>query len=210
MSSDVSYRLRYMQTSDIASVVSIDQQAFNTPWSVRAYVHEVTLSTYSHMLIVEEVSLHPAKNQIQALWWRILGRPPVQTVMLAYGGLWHLNVEGHISTIASHPSYRRQGWGELALIAMLLRSISLDVTFVALEVRVSNIAAQKLYERYGFVQRGIKKGYYSDNREDAYDMVLNLGDTTKREYIQARYADYCQRLSIEDTYSDGTRPQIKA
>lgn len=46
---------------------------------------------------------------------------------------------------------------------------------MTLEVRASNTSAQRLYERLGFVTAGVRKGYYSDNREDALIMWLDIG-----------------------------------
>lgn len=210
MNDMLQYRLRYMLTTDISNVVRIDQQAFPAPWSVQAYVHEVRLSLYSHMLIVEQlVPRHPS-GPMQSAWWALTGQPRTTREILSYGGLWHLGNEGHISTVASAPAHRRQGWGELALLAMLLRMINLGIGLATLEVRVSNTPAQTLYRRYGFVERGVKQEYYADNFEDAYDMALDLTDATHLNAIHTRFLDYAARLSIVDSFTDTPRPPLSA
>ncbi len=78
--------------------------------------------------------------------------------------------EAHISTLASHPDWRGQGVGELLLLAMIDRAAEIGGEVVTLEVRVTNNVAQALYQKYGFQVAGRRKGYYSDNGEDALIM----------------------------------------
>ena len=75
--------------------------------------------------------------------------------------------EAHIINIAVREDHRRQGVGELLLISIIDLATELNASIVTLEVRTSNTAAQSLYRKYGFSQVGIRKGYYTDNREDA-------------------------------------------
>jgi len=80
--------------------------------------------------------------------------------------------ESHITNIAVREQYRRQGIGELLLISLLDLTIELGARLITLEVRTSNIAAQSLYSKYGFIQVGLRRGYYTDNREDGVLMSL--------------------------------------
>jgi [ribosomal protein S18]-alanine N-acetyltransferase len=76
----------------------------------------------------------------------------------------------HVMNIAVEPDYRRQGIA-VALFQRLFELTAADGRRgYTLEVRVSNKAAIKLYERLGFQSRGIRRGYYTDNREDALIM----------------------------------------
>lgn len=195
-----------MRVNDIAAVTAIDRESFPMPWSSRSYTFEVTQSDHSHMVVLEGVSAVPPGNRLQAWWQRTTGRVPETRTILGYGGLWHFGGKSHISTIASHPKYRGQGYGELVFVAMLRRSVWLGVREVALEVRVSNFAAQALYNKYGFKQRGIKRGYYHDNDEDAFDMVLNLQDARVTRFIETHYRNRKQALKLQDTYTRGERP----
>lgn len=201
-------QLRYMRPSDIPGVVAIDRQSFSISWSARSYAFEVARSPHSHMLVLERIAAVPPSNAVHALWQQVTGLEQKAYTLLGYGGLWQYSGETHISTIASHPHYRGQGWGELLLLAMLRRSLTLNMRRVVLEVRLSNTPARKLYEKYGFVVRGIKPGYYSDNKEDAYDMALALSDAGCTAYIEQRYAAYQAVHHLEDGYTVGQRPEV--
>ena len=84
--------------------------------------------------------------------------------------MWTVYDEAHITTIGVDPDYRGRGFGELLLLALFDEAIRRGTTWVTLEVRVSNDAAQALYEKYGMHVHGRRKRYYSDNGEDAYVM----------------------------------------
>jgi ribosomal-protein-alanine N-acetyltransferase len=79
------------------------------------------------------------------------------------------------------PEYRRRGLGELLFLALLEEAIRRQVTWVTLEVRVSNASAQALYNKYGFTIQGRRPRYYSDNNEDAF--VMWSDSLKKPEYL---------------------------
>jgi ribosomal-protein-alanine N-acetyltransferase len=199
--------LRYMRLTDVSQVVAIDALSFDPPWSIRTYNFEVSESNYSHMLVVDRAL--PPKPVSR--WRRLLNTPPPlisNSEIVAYGGLWHIMDESHISTIASHPSVRGQGFGELALAAMIRRSITLRASFVVLEVRVSNVIAQKLYLKYGFKTVGVKRRYYHNDGEDAYEMHLNFEkDPTYAAQFAPRYEALVTKFEVEDTYTDSKPPR---
>ena len=90
--------------------------------------------------------------------------------LVGYAGTWHILDEGHITTIAVKKDYMRNHIGE-AIIHKILEDCYKDgVKYLTLEVRISNIPAIKLYEKYGFQSLGTRKGYYQDNNEDALIM----------------------------------------
>ena len=64
----------------------------------------------------------------------------------------------------------------MLLISLIDLATELDTRLVTLEVRASNTAAQSLYSKYGFTQVGVRRGYYTDNREDA--VLMSLEDNT--------------------------------
>ncbi len=203
---DDTYTLRYMRLTDVPRVVLVDQLSFSTPWSAASYAREVADSQRSYMLVVERVEQIPPRNRLHELWQQLTGHREMHQRLLAYGGLWVFPYEGHISTLASHPNLRGRGWGELALLALLLRAQDLDVWRVVLEVRVSNERAQALYKKYGFTVRSVKQGYYYDNNEDAYDMVVDLDRADTRAHLQTRYQYYCTRYDLQDHFTQTPRP----
>jgi SSU ribosomal protein S18P alanine acetyltransferase (EC 2.3.1.-) len=103
---------------------------------------------------------------------RLLGRGPRRQVV-GYGGLWVVADEAHINTLAVHPEWRRRNIGERLLQALLDKASALHASSATLEVRVSNLAAQRLYQKFGFVEVGRRKRYYRDG-EDALLMTVTL------------------------------------
>jgi len=190
-----------MQSTDIPRVVRIDEQSFAVPWSARSYTFEVNQSNYSHMVVLEHLQPRPPDGRWQAWWQSVTGRVRIKQTLLAYGGLWYFGAQAHISTIATAPEHRQQGYGEVVFLAMLCRAISLSSQMATLEVRVSNIHAQHLYEKYGFQQRGVKAGYYIDNDEDAYDMALSLTDRATIQHIESCFEGYTRQLGLQDRYT---------
>jgi ribosomal-protein-alanine N-acetyltransferase len=94
--------------------------------------------------------------------------------IVGYVLFWLLPKEIDIHNIAVHTGFRRQRVGQTLLHQVIEQARSRNSARVTLEVRVSNIAAQKLYDSVGFVSQGLRKGYYSDDGEDAVVMVLEL------------------------------------
>jgi ribosomal-protein-alanine N-acetyltransferase len=90
--------------------------------------------------------------------------------IVGFSGIWLLVDEAHITNIAVRPQYQGRGLGELLLIATIDLARGLKASSMTLEVRASNLVAQNLYSKYGFIQMGIRRGYYLDNHEDAVIM----------------------------------------
>jgi len=87
---------------------------------------------------------------------------------------WLLPREIDVHNLAVDPAYRRQGIGKTLLYAAIDEARRQRVSRVTLEVRKSNEAAQRLYQSLGFIAQGVRKGYYSDDGEDAVVMALEL------------------------------------
>lgn len=164
---DLPYVIEPMTLADLDSIMEIERVAFPTPWSARAYRYEITQNEQSIMLVVRPMA------HSRSLLARLRDRfePARPRPLLGYAGLWLLLDEAHICTIAVHPERRREGLGELLLLALLDQGMEGDARQATLEVRVSNLAAQGLYHKYGFEIVSVRKGYYSDSGEDAYIMT---------------------------------------
>lgn len=89
--------------------------------------------------------------------------------VIGYGGVWFVVDEGHITNIAVHPDYRRQGAASAILKNLISLCMESSINSMMLEVRKSNLPAQKLYTNFGFKPEGIRKKYY-DHIEDAIIM----------------------------------------
>ena len=94
--------------------------------------------------------------------------------IVSYGGLWFLFENCDITTIGTKRKYWHQGYGEKMLQHLLKVAKDNECEFAHLEVRVSNEKAINLYKKNGFEIIRTRKGYYSDNNEDAYDMMKGL------------------------------------
>lgn len=198
--------LRYMQIVDIQQVVAIDNVSFDPAWSARSYAYEISESSYSHMAVLERAVEQPTPG------WRrffkgLSGQREVQRQIVAYGGLWNIAGEGHISTIATHPDWRGHGFGEIVLAGMIRRALTLDAEYVVLEVRVSNAVAQKLYQKYEFKTVAVKPRYYRNNNEDAYDMRLDLTDEAIIARFDQRFGQIKERHRFNDVYTDVKTPK---
>ena len=147
-------RVRPMATGDLQAVQAIEHASFTTPWPPQAYRQELETNRLAHYLVGQ------------------LGDE-----VIAYGGVWLMVDEAHITTFAVHPAYRRRRIGERLLLAMLDLSVDRHAREATLEVRLSNLAARRLYEKYGFRPVGIRPRYYSDNQEDALIMTTEPLDS---------------------------------
>jgi ribosomal-protein-alanine N-acetyltransferase len=89
--------------------------------------------------------------------------------------------EAHIINIAVREQHRRQGVGELLFIAMIDLAIELKARYIVLKIRATNIIAQGLYAKYGFKAVGVRRAYYTDNKEDG--IMMSTGDITEESFL---------------------------
>ena len=149
--------LRPMTLQDVARVREIDVLSFSLPWSERSYRFELTENKKSVNWVAETVPQEGGEGL------------PIVVGMIV---IWAILDEAHIATIAIHPDYRGQGIGRRLLAGGLLAVYERGARMAYLEVRRSNLTAQKMYEQFGFVVAGVRPGYYKDNHEDAILMTL--------------------------------------
>ncbi|TLN03905.1 ribosomal-protein-alanine N-acetyltransferase [bacterium] len=145
--------LRPMRVADISQVFALDAMSFSLPWTERSYRYEVEENDHSRPWVMEDVSQSPALIVGMIVVWLILD-------------------EAHVATLAVHPAYRRRGLGQHLLAHGLLEAQKEGATLAYLEVRMGNLSAQTLYQRFGFVMDGVRPRYYVDNGEDAILMSL--------------------------------------
>jgi ribosomal-protein-alanine N-acetyltransferase len=107
--------------------------------------------------------------------------------------VWLIVEEAHVATLATHPDFRRQGIGKQLLAHALRQLLAEGAQSSFLEVRESNVAAQEMYRKFGYVVSGRRRRYYKDNDEDA--ILMNL-DSLKAE-----------RLMLEETSRLDTEEQ---
>ena len=160
-------RIEPMRLADLQVVQDIEQASFSTPWPPNAYRTELETNRLAHYLVVR-----------------------VGDTVVGYGGIWLMVDEAHITTFAIAPGWRRRRLGERLLSALLDLATERRASEATLEVRLSNLAARRLYEKYGFRPVGLRPRYYSDNNEDALIMTTEpLDDPQLRARIERLRVD---------------------
>ena len=142
--------IEIMKDDDIANVMEVELKSFSIPWSKESFENEL-------------------KNNL-ALY--LVAK--VDEKAVGYIGVWKIFDEGHITNVAVHPDFRGEGIGRALISELLYLCEKEGITSFTLEVRESNIVAQNLYKSFGFVEEGKRKGYYSDNNENAIIMWLKV------------------------------------
>ena len=143
-----------LTVAHLSQIAELEKVCFADPWSEKALEILVTDEAYGAVCLEN-------------------GRA------LAYGSmLWGVD-EGHIINIATHPDARRRGMGAAVLEHLIATATTRGCEQLSLEVRISNTPAIVLYERYGFLKMGLRRGFYKHPTEDAYVMCLSLGNAKK-------------------------------
>jgi [ribosomal protein S18]-alanine N-acetyltransferase len=145
----VTIEIRRLTLADLAAIERIERRAYPTPWSRSMFAGELA-KTSSICLGAFDTD---ADETLVA--YLIISR---------YADAWH------VMNVAVHDAYRSRGVATRLLNRLFELTAGDDRRGYTLEVRVSNTAAIRLYERLGFVARGVRRGYYTDNREDALIM----------------------------------------
>jgi len=207
-----------MKQEDIDAVLLIDREAFPTEWpppnlkrelSNRLAHYIVTCDTEGVISPPKE-TVAPMKQGLAGVLSRLRRRfsPAPESVrerhasgperIIGFAGIWVMADEAHVTSIATRADDRRQGVGELLLQSIIHIAAALRATIVTLEVRVSNSSAQALYTKYGFRQVGLRRAYYTDNREDAALMSTeHIGETSFQTLVKELIAAYRQRWGPE-------------
>lgn len=142
--------IRPMTNDDVNSVYIVEEDCFVDPWSKES--------------IKKELKNNLARYLVAQLDDKIVG----------YVGVWFVVDEGHITNVAVHSDYRGKKIGDKLVKEMVELCRENNIVAMTLEVRASNTVAQNLYRKYGFKMGGIRKEYYSDNKEDAIIMWNQL------------------------------------
>jgi ribosomal-protein-alanine N-acetyltransferase len=141
-------RFRRLEIRDLAGIEAIERRSYPTPWSRSMFAGEISKPS-SICLGAFAAETH------ELLGYLIISR---------YVDAWH------VMNVAVEPEHRRRGIATALLDRLFELTAEDGRRGYTLEVRVSNTQAIALYERLGFQARGIRRGYYTDNREDALIM----------------------------------------
>ncbi|MBV8598391.1 MAG: ribosomal protein S18-alanine N-acetyltransferase [Actinobacteria bacterium] len=147
----VAVHIRPLRLSDLGAVEAIERRAYQTPWSRSMFASELAKSS--------SICLGAVDGE-QLVGYVINSR---------YVDAWH------VMNVAVDPDYQQRGIATRLLERLFELTQNDGRRGYTLEVRVSNAQAIRLYERLGFERRGIRRGYYTDNREDALIMWREAG-----------------------------------
>ncbi len=179
----MAYYVRKMQISDVGQVTEIDREAFSTQWPPPNYRRELQNGLSHHIVVVDDSvtagnSDEKDKSDQKSIgfftrighWFGFnVGQTDEAATdcVIGFAGLWIIADEAHVTGIAVREKYRGKKIGALLMAALCDLSVQLKARSLTLEVRVSNKVAQNLYAKFGFKEVGLRRGYYTDNREDA-------------------------------------------
>jgi ribosomal-protein-alanine N-acetyltransferase len=183
----------------IPAAVELDQLCFGGLWTLAGYQRELE-SPNSDLLVLttnnrQEKSFecstsNPKSNtpqnpkpKLSSTEKRHEQNPKLSSVpLLGLGCLWAILEEAHITILAIHPDYQRQGLGQALLYALMVSAQRRGLERATLEVRVSNQSALALYQKFGFQEAGRRRRYYEDTGEDA--LILWRGGLQHPEFQQ--------------------------
>lgn len=162
------FKIRKMYLDDIDQVHALDQKVFGEKhWSRNVFSKELS-NNFTDYLVAESASE----------FRKIIG----------YCGAWFVLDEVHIMTLGTDEEFRRNKIAEAFICAVIVTALENDSRSISLEVRLSNEAAKKLYDKFTFKNLGIRKGYYDNPKEDA--MLLFTENIQETEFLE----NYYQRL----------------
>lgn len=138
--------VRRMNEFDIDGVLAVEEKSFTTPWSRAGFVEEMKNEVAHYLVIISNGHI------------------------IGYAGMWLIVDEAHVTNVAIAPEYRGQKLGEKLMAALIAHAKERGALNMTLEVRATNVAAQKMYAKFGFVSRGIRRKYYVETQEDALIM----------------------------------------
>lgn len=186
---ELPYRIDNMTVEDVPTVAEIEKIVFTLPWAATAFMYEVRNNPSAEYLVLRYAPWLRASWEDRVLprpMRRLLHSTKSDPALLGYGGFWRILEEAHICTLAMRPEWRGRGLGELLLASLIESAMQHQAGVITLEVRASNTKAQNLYQKYGFTVVGRRKGYYSDDGEDALIMTTELVTTPEYQALFRR------------------------
>ncbi len=152
-----------MRRRHLRPVLRIEAQVYPRPWSLGLFLSELALRSTRAYRVAR-----------------------ADGVVVGYGGLMLAGPDAHVTTLAVDPAWQRRGVGTLLLADLCDLAVARLCRNLTLEVRVGNVAAQRLYGSFGFAPAGVRRNYYVETNEDALIMWANDIDTPEHAARLAR------------------------
>ncbi len=144
--------IRKGMEQDVDAIAVIEAECFTTPWSRDSILRDITGNDKALYIVAD-----------------------MDGLIVGYMSVWNICDEGNINNIAVLPEYRRNHIASILMESMIRVTEGFGIKSHTLEVRRSNTAAIKLYEKFGFREAGVRPGYYEDDGEDAL-IMWRIGD----------------------------------
>lgn len=150
-------KIRKMTAEDVPAAAALERICFSEPWSENVYLQTLANENALYLL---------AENEDGEL--------------AGICGLLDILGEGDISNVAVAEPFRRQKVAERMMAELLRQGRERGITAFTLEVRASNEAAIRLYEKFGFICEGRRKRFYREPEEDALILWYRIGEIDDR------------------------------
>ena len=154
--------LELMREADVNTVQEIEREIFATPWPRNAYYRELASRASAHYVVLRQEGIVERPTGFRGA--------DFDATILGYGGMWRMYDEAHVTTIGVRKDLQHHGYGRVIFAGLVQAAYDMGAKWVTLEVRTTNENAMKMYESFGFKVIGRRKGYYTDNGEDAIVM----------------------------------------
>ncbi|HEV3232859.1 MAG TPA: ribosomal protein S18-alanine N-acetyltransferase [Candidatus Dormibacteraeota bacterium] len=164
-------RIEPMTLEDIPAIQAIEREIFLTPWPRNAYRRELSQNRMAAYIVVR------AEDEV-----------------VGYAGIWKMRDEAHVTTVGVRKRDQGKGYGKALMVALIDEAYAADAKWVTLEVRASNHGAIGLYERLGFKIIGRRRGYYTDDGEDA---IVMWSDSLLAPAFVERLRQFRESLTVE-------------
>ncbi len=162
------YIISKMSHDDIEEILKIEELCYGAHhWSYESFLTELN-------------------NKISS--YRTIKTP--ENKCAGYMGIWKILDEAHVTNLSVHPDFQNRKLAHRLLLDAIKECYREKIKFITLEVRISNVRAIHLYEKFGFNSLGLRKKYYQDNNEDALIMWSN-------NIFDKKYKDLYNNLEAE-------------
>ena len=178
--------LELMREPDIATVQEIEREIFATPWPRNAYYRELASRSSAHYVVLRQEGILESPVQ------RIASE--LDPTIVGYGGMWRMYDEAHVTTIGVRRELHHRGYGRIIFAGLIQSAYDMGAKWVTLEVRTSNENAMKMYEGFSFKVIGRRKGYYTDNGEDA---IVMWSDSIHSPRFRRAYETNLERIDAD-------------
>jgi [ribosomal protein S18]-alanine N-acetyltransferase len=181
-----------MREGDVPTVQAIEREIFSTPWPRNAYYRELSSRNSAYYIVLRREGgasgegLRPADARG--------GSPPSTDDIVGYGGMWRMYDEAHVTTIGVRHDLHHSGYGRVLFAGLVQAAYDMGAKWVTLEVRTTNENAMRMYEGFGFKVIGRRKGYYTDNGEDA---IVMWSDSIYSPRFRAAYEANLERIEAD-------------